>query len=308
MSLGFLIPMYPDELFSGYLMRLYKVSPYIYPKSFAGEVFASKKQKINYLYLNNLNASFSKQINEKFGLKSIIESHTLSGFNNLFGEFKGKNESSRFLRYCPLCGQYFQVLPQVEGLTHCPIHETRFINSDISLDRKTNYLIKPFPLLKNDCAETSDSGSLSVKLSKYIYDILKVAKNDSKPAPIAHFLREHIPNKYKISNSGIQIKLEALKKELDKCYKALKTYSLSKRQLGRILNGESFNPFEICLIGFFLKISPEEMVNRKIKQHKSLETKVVKLKIKGLSERAIAKRLNISKTLVHKTIIGGKTK
>ena len=96
--------------------------------------------------------------------------------------------------------------------------------------------------------------------------------------------------------------METLKNDLDNYYETLETYSLSKRQIGRILNGESFNPFEICLIGFFLEIKPEEMVNRKVKQHQTLQVRVIELKREGLSERAIANKLKVSKTLVHKTL------
>lgn len=174
-----------------------------------------------------------------------------------------------------MCEQYFQVLPQIEGLTHCPIHGARFINSEVLLDRSTNYLIKPFHLVKVGNIEIADSSSIAVKLGKYIYDILNTSINGYKRALIGQFIREHIPNKYRVNRRGTQIRLEALKNDLDNYYEMLETYSLSKRQLARILNGESVNPFQICLIGFFINISPEEMVNRKVKQHQTLQVRVI---------------------------------
>ena len=302
MSLGFLLPMYPNELFGGYLMRLLKASPYIYPKSFVEDVFINGKERINYLYINNLRPDFARQLDDEFGLDNIIQNHTLSGFDNLFGKYVGKSKTSRYLRYCPMCEQCFQVLPQIDGLTHCFKHLCRYVDSNVSLDRNASYLIKPFQSLTTDNVETADSSSICVKLGKYIYDILNTSRNGYKCAFISRFIRERLPNKYRTNKRGIQIKLETLKNDLDIYYEKLETYSLSKRQLARILNGESVNPFQVCLIGFFLGISPEEIASRKLKRHKKLYEIVKELKNKGLSERTIARRLKVSKTLVHKTL------
>ena len=302
MSLGFLLSIYRNELFGGYLMRLLKESPYVYQKDFAKEVFANGKERINYLHINNLRPDFARQLDEEFGLENIIQNHTLSGFDNLFGKFAGKSKASRYLRYCPMCEQCFQVLPQIEGLTHCFKHLCRYVDSNVSLDRNVNHLIKPFQSLTTDNVEMANSSSICVKLGKYIYDILNTSRNGYKRALIGQFIREHIPSKYRTNKRGTQIKLEILKNDLDTYYEKLETYSLPKRQLARILNDESVNPFQVCLIGFFLGISPEEMVSRKMKRHKKLYEIVKELKNKGLSERTIARRLKVSKTLVHKTL------
>ena len=308
MSLGFLVPMYHDELFGGYLMRLFKASPYIYPRNFSKEVFANNKERINYLHINNLRPDFVKQLDEQFGFQNIIRNHTLIGFNNLFGKYTGISKSSRYLRYCPLCEPYFRVLPQIEGLTHCYKHQCHYVDSTVSLDRNISYLIKPFQFMATNNIEIADSSFIAIKLGKYIKDILNVPIITQKQLKIGHLLRSYIPQKYFRSSSRGQIYIKRLQNDIDVYYKDLEGYDLTVRRTQRILNGEAFGSFHICLLGLFLGITPENLVSRVPKRRKDIQKQIIEMNKQGFSERYIAKKLDISKTNVHKSLIklGGK--
>ena len=306
--IAFLPALHDDELFSSLLMRLFEEGAYIYPKNFLSEILDGK-QRFNYLYVNRLKRELIDLLDKTYGWKNIIQNHTLEGWDNLFGKFSGTSPTNAFVRYCPMClkeKKYIQLLPQLREIHYCPEHGYKYMQSDISLNRNANYLIKPisdFLCQKTDSLKQVDLDDINVKVSKYINDVINASRNDLKQAKINDYIREHIPKEYFRSKTTAKLNINKLKAALDSFYKDLEGYMLSRRQLESIVRGESCCSFHIILVAFWLGIKPEELINRKNKKTISLSKKIVSLHEKGFSERKIADMLGISKTNVHKHLL-----
>lgn len=312
MSLAYLPILYDDELFGGWLMRTYKTSPFIYPKHFQKEVFNNDKERFDMLHINGVSLDFLSAISHKYSYEKIVYYHTLLGFESLFGPYKPISPTHGFIRYCPLCSKemedkHIQVLPQIRELRYCPIHRIEFLNSSLSLNRKINYRIKSIDEFQpiTSTSKQLNRDDINIKISKYIYDILNVARNGYKQQETSILLRSYIPQQYFRSASRGQIYIEHFQNALDIFYRDLEGYNLTVRKTQRLLNGESFNSYHISLLGLFLGISPESLVNRVPMKKPRIRRQILKLKNLGLSERAIASKLHISKTNVHKTIEKG---
>lgn len=305
--IAFLPALHDDELFSSLLMRLFEEGAYIYPKNFLSEILDGK-QRFNYLYVNRLKPELIDLLDKTYGWKSIIQNHTLEGWNNLFGKYSGASPTKGFIRYCPKClkeKKYIQLLPQIQELGYCAEHGCKFINSKISLDRKTNYLIRPISdfLCQNDeIIKQINLSDINVKIGQYISEVLNVSRTGHKQTKISEYIRAYIPLGYFISKTRTQINIDKLKKDLNEFYSDLENYTLAKRSLKAVLLGESFNPFTVILIAYWLGIKPYDLVNRKANWKESPLDKILLLKKSGLSERTIAKQIGISKTCVHKRL------
>ena len=313
MSIAYFPTLYDDELFGGWLMRMYKASPYIYPKDFQKEIFSNYKERLDMLHINGVSLDFLSAISHKYSYDKIRYYHTLLGFESLFGTYKPISPTHGYIRYCPFCSRkmdekHIQLLPQIRELMFCPTHRIRFLNSSISLNRKINYRIKSIDSFQPFLVHVSkqlDRDDINIKISKYIKDILNVPRNGYKQQKTSTLLRSYIPQHYFRSISRGQIYITSFQNALDVYYKDLANYDLTTRQTQRILNGESFNPFHICLLGLFLDITPKNLVNRIAKRRKNVQKQIIKLHKQRISERKIAKRLGVSKTNVHKTIEKG---
>lgn len=302
--IAFLPALHDDELFSSLLMRLFEEGAYIYPKNFLSEILDGK-QRFNYLYVNRLKPELIDLLDKTYGWKNIIRNHTLEGWNNLFGKYSGVSPTKGFIRYCPKClkeKKYIQLLPQIQELNYCLDHGCKYIQTNISLDRGTDYLIRPisdFLCQKMDSLKQVDLNDINVKVSKYINDVIEATRNDLKHIRINDFFREHIPKEYFYTKTRARINSSKIKHSLDEFYSELEGYELNERQIKRIMSGESINPFYICLFAFWLGISPNQLVNRKKAVVVSIDARVIAFRKNGLSQRQIAQKLNLSKTKVN---------
>ena len=302
--IGFLPILHDDELFSSLLMRLFEEGAYIYPKHFLNEILDGK-QRFNYLYVNRLKPELIDLLDKTYGWKNIIQNHTLEGWNNLFGKYSGVSPTKGFIRYCPFClkeKKYIQLLPQLREIHYCPEHGYKYMQSDISLNRNANYLIKPisdFLCQKTDSLKQVDLDDINVKVSKYINNVITASRNDLKQAKINDYIREHIPKEYFRSKTRAKINSAKIKQALDEFFGGLEGYSLNERQIKRIMSGESFSPYQICLLAYWLGISPNKLVNKKVVVVVPIDTKVIAFRKNGLSQRQIAQKLNLSKTKVN---------
>ena len=311
--IAFLPKLYDGELLSSYLMRVYSKSAFIYPKHFLQEILDGK-QRFNYLYQNRYKQEFINLLDKQYGYENIINNHTLFGFDNLFGNYNGVSPTKGHLRYCPLCmkemkEKHIQLLPQFRELHYCPIHRCEYLDSNICLDRSSNYLIRSINefIVEDDIPiKQVNSEDINVKLAQYVMDVLNTPRNVCKQVPIHKYLREHLPMKFFLSKTRSKINITKVKNALDKFYADLIDYSFSIKQLERVMSNQSYNSFQIILIGYWLGIIPSDLVNRKPSKKESIEKQIVMLRKKGLSERAVASKLQLSKTCVHKVLKSNK--
>ena len=304
--IAFLPKLYEDELLSSYLMRVYSRSAFIYPKHFLNEILDGK-QRFNYLYVNRYKNDFFDLLDKQFGFESIINNHTLYGFDSLFGNYNGASPTKGHLRYCSLCmkemeERHIQLLPQIRGLHYCPIHRCEYLDSNICLDRSSNYLIRPINefIVEDDIPiKQVNSGDINVKLAQYVMDVLNTSKNVCNQVPIHKYLREHLPMEFFLSKTRSKINITKVKNALDEFYKDLEEYSLSTKQIRRTFTGESINSYHILLVAFWMDIKPSDLINRNLVRRSNLEKRILKLKSSGYSERQIASKVNLSKTKIH---------
>lgn len=193
----YLPSIYEGELLSSWIMRAYTYSPYISSAPFRHTVFLKPTVSIDWLFYNEYSEDFKALLNEKYGMKYLIEKHTLVPFySSFFTSGQKKNVMNkaintepcithylsyptihmRSIKYCPLClnehtEPYFVGEPQIIGMNYCPIHKCKYRSTNILLDREKLLEFKSMDLIDFDLSpiEQSEEDNINIKVAKHYY-------------------------------------------------------------------------------------------------------------------------------------------
>jgi hypothetical protein len=144
-------------------------------------------------------------------------------------------------------------------------------------------------------------------VAEYVYEIYKQPFNLDNPVSISAFLRSKLAYSRYLSSRGERVDLKLLFTDLKAYFTGLDNFTLTKRRLGYLLNDESYNPYEIALIGLFLDVSPEEMANPRMPQKSQTEMfdgEVKELRNKGFNILEIARQMKVYHQIIHNVLKG----
>lgn len=251
----YLPQIYESELLSSWLSRAYSHSPYISSASFRHTIIDKPTVSIDWLFYNEYSKDFIMLLNKKYGLKNLIEKHTLVPFYSSFFLSKQKKEvlhkamncepcithflsypttHMRTIKYCPKCisehrEPYFALEPQIIGMNYCPIHKCKYKNTDIIIDREKLLEIKIYDMSDFDLSEpkTLDKDNINIKVSKYISQFLHTEPNYDNNVPIGSFFTFKLEGTKYLSKRGGQRNLDLLISDMNEYYSGLDYYDLT---------------------------------------------------------------------------------
>lgn len=313
--IGFMPEIYPDELVYSWLARYHVRSGHTEYKITTYDLFNTDKQKkLNIQFFNNYCDELENIISKYYTTDFLLFNHTMFGvyskfYSNDFKEnakayFLKSNRTGRlmvnyitnkYFRYCPLCVQddrnkygetYWHVLWQIDGMKVCPIHKCYFINTNLQIygdGNKINNFEPADTIIPMDISKVSYSNiKAEIDFSKYIAKTI-YEKQIEEVSSLKDFLNALLMDtKYRAYGNGLR-KIDILLNDLYSfCTKNHFPY-INKRILKDIFSVENPYFLNVCLVGYFLKIKPEQLVNRPIKYTKE-----------NISHKAISKIIKIA--------------
>ena len=331
----YLPTIYEGELLSSWLLRAFTYSPYISSAPYRQTIFAKPTVSIDWLFYNEYTSEFRELLEEKYGLKYLIEKHTLVPFYSSFFTSEQKNNvmnkaintepcithflsyptiHMRHIKYCPICIQehiepFFEREPQVIGINHCPIHKCKYRSTSILLDREKLFEFKSVDLLDFDMSndEILNEENINIRVARYISKFLHTAPNYDNYIPIGSFLTHKLEGTKYLSIRGGQRNLDLLLKDLEKFYQGLEFYDLTKWRLSNLLRNRFINIYDIVLIAYFLNVNIQDLTHPYLPPKSQIELfdeKAIEFHKQGFNVNQIAKLLNVNKEVVRQVLLG----
>jgi hypothetical protein len=223
------------------------------------------------------------------------------------------------IRYCPKCiyrgreinGEcYIKCIHQIRELKVC------VVCSDIGLLDSSiiDYKLRPTILKTIEATEPKDlpeviyaKDNINRVVATYVYEIYKQPFNLDNPVPISAFLRSKMAYSRYMSARGERVDLTMLFTDMKAYFTGLDNFTISKKRLGYLLNDESFNPYELAILGLYLGISPEEMANPRMPQKSQTEmfdSEVKELRNNGFNILEIARQMKVHHQIISNVLKG----
>lgn len=318
--------LYQDELVYSALSRFYVYSGFINKQAMTDFCFG-KSIGCNMEYFSPLTPAILHILTAgKNNVDHLIYNHTMLLWyirflpaieqQKIIEQFKmysniGKlahYKRTRFLRYCPLCANedrqkygetYWHRTAQIPEITICPQHNCCFRETDITM--KNNMAITFYPaeiLIPTSLTlQPRDNQDLPFKLSKYIQDIFFFPY---KPTSISvgDTLNYALFKAGYITPNGTHHHIKQLISDLNSFYSEL-SINFTKARLTAILSDDNFISYDICLLGYYLNLRPNDLiVGTNTVSIKDISEKfynnIAELRAQGLSYAKISKIVSLS--------------
>lgn len=331
----FLPQLYPDELIYSLLARYYIKTGYLAYIFAAQDLFTNPKDNPNIEFVNKLNDVLMHLITANISFKDIILKHTMfpyyskflpyerrtkayqslfnmdSNYCNLLPLPKSKNNTVRYLRYCPLCvikdredyGEtYWHRIHQMIGVNICTIHNCYLKDSNIPIMRKASPMLVTAEEVSITQTLNYCTNNIEIEISQYIVSVFQSEFIFTNQTNIGKFLHSQMDNTVYKSVRGEQRNITLLHKDFSEYYRCLpNNWFTEVWQIQKILTNSKTNFYEVCLLANFLHISPNElneMAIPKRTQQELFDEQIFLLHEQGFNYPEIAKKLNASINVV----------
>lgn len=319
---------YEDELCYSVFARYFVRSGYLSFRSVADDLFINPKAKPNIELCNHLTDAWQSQL---FPVEKFILDHSMFRYYRAFLPPKKqaevwnmaktmdikqlanclpipKSKYTRYLRYCPECANedrhdygeaYWHRAHQLYGISVCCKHGCRLVDSEITISSNGSpALITAEESVPDMCHSAEQTGNVELRLAKYAAAIL----SNSVPSQnaVGDYLHYRLRGTEYLSARGAKRYVAAMASDLCQYYSGVDLLGFGQAwQLEKIFNNQRINCFEICLVGMFLGISPDELIHRNVVCNEMYDVnvfdkKVVALNQQGYNYRQIAKTLGMS--------------
>ena len=331
---------YPDELIYSNFARYYIKSGYIAYRHVAEDLYVNPTIKPNIEFINLLTNNAFKMVTKFNSIDAIIEKHTMFPFYGRFLNKERKNEAfkalclmqsnfnyllcmpknntNRYLRYCPICvnidrekyGEtYWHRIHQLQNINICPIHHCNLVESDIIINGKSSpMLISAENVISQEYNVINCENKIEIKLAEYVKELFLSNININSNVLVGDFLHSKLKDTKYCSIRGKQRNISLLYNDFIKYYEALPNNSFKELwQVQKIFTNNKYNIVEICMLAMFLNILPIDLDNMALPpktQTQLFDEEIFKLRKEGLKYPEIAKRLNASINVVK--VIGEK--
>lgn len=327
--------LYEDELLFSWLTRMYAHSPYTTSSTFKKTIFRRENEPIDYLFYNGLSDEAYKSIDDKFGIKNLIQAYTLVPFYSSFFLADEKkrimNRAVRlqpsithflsfptvhcsYVRFCPLCAQesteiYFTRKANILGIDYCPIHHCRLNTTDIRTDKERFSSFKTLDQINLDLsvADTLDESDINIRFAKYVVDFLRAKQNYKNNIPIGIYLGSKLEGTKYLSPRGGQKNLDVLLSDMELFYRGYKGWDITKPRLATIFRDSFINIIDILLIAYFIGITADELQHPSLPpttQTERFDFRVRELSQQGYKASEIASMMSVNKEVVRQVLMG----
>ena len=309
---------------------------------FCKEVLFKSSAYFDLNYFDSYRPEFVDLLKTQIPLSELVLEHTLFKHYARFLPFERRKEAyekaislstgmRRYLpipqlkqvgfpiRYCPKC-LYRGRETNGEGYIKC-IHQIRELKvcvvcGDIGLLDSSiiDYKQRPTVLKTIEATGPKDlpeviyaKDDINRVMATYVYEIYQQPLNLDNPVSISAFLRSKMAYSRYMSARGERLDLTMLFRDIKSYYVGLEKFTLTKRRLGYLLNDESYNPYEIALIGLFLDVTPEEMANPRMppkSQTEMFDSEVKDLRDNGFNILEIARQMKVHHQIISNVLKG----
>ena len=333
-------PIYPHESVHSWLARTYSQSGHIYHRYFAKEIFLSRKERIDYSFINRLSPGFRGIVEQTADFKDLLLNHTLFKHYARFIRAEERKEAYEIgihnedhlvgklhippfnmqnrLRYCPACVQgdrdhygeaYFHIEHQIFEMRICPIHRVRLIDTEIHNNKAGDSTF--FTLEQLDPQAEShvvyEKSDINYLISKYIYEIFQKDISIDGDVLISDYLSSLLDRAYCVDNARTKKNIIKLSNDISLFYKDLEIKNLKPHRICGVYRGANINPYDILLIAYFHRVKPKDLSLLKLPKEairRPIMRRVYDLYREGFSAPQIANMVGRNENQVQR-IIGG---
>ena len=320
---------YQDELLYSWLARYYVRTGYTYYSLVADDLFKSRTALPRIEYINDLTDDAVMAITKYKSMKQIVLENTMFPYYARFipREKRSKAFSSlikmdgkhinllpvpkqtmgieRKLRYCPICAiedrkrygeTFWHRTHQLIGMSACPIHNCLLEETALSMLTNISPSLNTAELtIPQDVTIITTDNSIDITVSKYLKEVFESEFNFEGDIAVADLFYSRIVGTPYLSPRGEQRNLTRLVEDFSTYYCTLSVPHISEwSQIQKMMQGKRLNPFEVCLMALFLKISPYDLTHIAVEQEDVIskyDKRIKELHRKGLKYPAIAKEV-----------------
>ena len=318
--------LYPDELLYSLFARYYAQSGHIAYVFAAEELFVNRATKPDIEFMDDLTAQAKTLITRSETLECILEKHTMfpyygrfldrnrrrqamqlllqtdEHYHNLLYQCKSKR-IVRHLRYCPLCAAedrtkygetYWHRSHQLQGVDVCPWHKCFLYDSRVPISSKGSPSLECAELLVPKTASAAFcENALECRVAEYVHAVFQKPVDMSTDIPVGRFLHSRLEYTSYLSPRGEQRNMAVLFADYAAFYSDLRNQPLDQQwKLQKMFCSDRLNVYEVCLVGLFLGVSPEELTKMTlpaVSQPEWFDKKIRTLHAKGLKYPEIAR-------------------
>lgn len=287
---------YPDELLYSQLARYYIKSGHIAYIFAAKELFHQSTDRPDVEFINRFSSAARSVVAKDCSIEQIILKHTMfpyygrflpkerrekafhalvsmeTGYKNYLAIPKSKDGKQRYLRYCPLCAQadrqrygetYWHRIHQMTGIDICPVHKCFLYASDMPINARTSPVLYDADSNIVDDVEIrySDIGK-ECALAEYMLEVFRADIDMDSDVTIGKYLHSRMAGTKYLSSRGQQRRISVLHADFVDYYKSLQSNWFNELwQIQKVMTDDRINFYEICLLGMFLNIPPDELAH-----------------------------------------------
>lgn len=322
---------YEDELIYSYIARYYAHSGYMWFRSVAEE-FMTAYSHPNQELINAYNADALRVLTRDCTLDTLIKEHTMYQWYAQFISSKkreialdacrrgdcttafdalsmSRRREGKVMRYCPLCVRedrercgeaYWHRVHQISELNICTKHHCYLVKTDISVCSKQspNY-ISAEERVSDALSDLCGNGK-EIMIADYVAAVFQKQIDEKNTVLIADYLVNQLQGTQYYSRRNIMRHLSLLIEDFFRFYEEV-NINVSQCRIQRILCNQRFSAYEICLLGLFLGLSPDELTEKKIDASRGenlYDKEIRRLREQGLNYAQIARQMHASYDVV----------
>ena len=327
--LGLFPKPYPDELIYSVLSRYFVRSGYNKYIFAAEDLFSKKTVRPSFEYFPPLTSEVVTELTKDEALQEIIVNYTMFPYHchfipydrkqaamqslvNMDGNYHDmvlfpKRKETPAMRYCPVCVQedrlklgetYWHRLHQILELPVCPIHHCKIVETNFRSSGKSSpdLIAAEIVIPSKDTITISENEGVN-ELADYINHVFDIPiKMEEKWSIEQRVLSEIKYSPYRSPRGGI-CRITQLYEDFKEYYKGIIDAIPAKWQIHKILTGQRYDFFDVCLLCFFLKVAPVDVFKdtfETVSASEVFDAKILALRQNGCTYSSIAKEMNTS--------------
>ena len=292
--IGYLPPIYPDELVYSWFCRYYIHSGSLNHKLALNDLFCKRSDSLNKEFIGNLNTGAFKRIEKSMSIEKLVIKHTMfpqyarfipnkkeaidklinNGAVDVHKLFTvlPREDNDRFLKYCPLCVKedrthygevYWHRVHQIRGMRVCTKHGCMLCLSDVSAISYNSFSFQPAEFSVDENATVISVDEKLLDYSCYIAEVFNIPIDFKEITPISATFHKALKSQGYMK--GIQRKVQQLTEDMTDFYSKLSVCNIATfNQVQRVLHGSLCEFSVVCQIAYFLGVSVDELVSPKL--------------------------------------------
>lgn len=326
--IGFMPELYEDELLYSVLSRYYARSGHLIYRAVSEELFQNPKVRPDVLLVN----AYKKEVIDVLGasMETLVRKHTMFPAYAMFLPYQRRKDAfhslvrrdgkhsnllaipvrkkAKYLRYCPVCAEkdrqqygetYWHRTWQIQGVKVCSQHRCYLQSTEVLVSGKaTPAFIPAEEIIPENQEVVSCNSELELKLAQYIINVFQADMDMENQVSVGEFLHMQMQGTEYLSLRGEQRNIGKLHQNFAKYYRDLQDNDFTELwQIQKVFTNDRYRLQDVCMLGMFLGVKPEKLVNRKLPENSQIEEfeqRIYQLHEQGMKYPEIAKMLDAS--------------